>query len=504
MPSPASMKDSLNRHYPLALWERGCESFNVSGGEGCENSPMKSFIAEVKLTALLAEAVTPAKSDVAAVIKRALRLKGLSLKETAVLLQCSDQRLVRRMFAAAKKVKEHIYGKRLVLFAPLYITNYCVNNCLYCGFRAANRRLKRQRLTLKEIKKEVAALEAVGHKRLLLIGGEDPVAGSIDFLEKAIAAAYSVKTDDGCGEIRRLNVNVAPMSVKDFKRLKKTGIGTYQLFQETYHPSAYRQMHPHGPKADYEYRLYGMHRAMAAGIDDVGIGALFGLYDHKFEVLALLSHALELEKQFGAGPHTISVPRLEPALNAPLASHPPFKVSDNDFKKIIAILRLAVPYTGLILSTRETKKLRNELFGLGISQISAGSRTTPGGYHSAKQGNPAAEQFTLHDDRSLLEVIKDISKMGYSPSFCTACYRMGRTGQDFMDLAKPGLIQQFCLPNSLLTFKEYLIDYGDPRANQVGEKVISKQLKEIKPAVLRNKVKQKLVKLGSGQRDLYF
>lgn len=465
---------------------------------------MKSFIDEAKISALLEKAAAPSKNEVAAVIKKAQKLKGLSLKETAVLLQCSDKKLIERMLAAAKQAKDEIYGKRLVLFAPLYITNYCVNNCLYCGFRTANRELKRQRLNLEEIKQEVETLEKEGHKRILLIGGEDPVAGSIDFLEKAIGAVYSVKTNDGRGEIRRLNVNVAPMSVKDFRRLKKTGIGTYQLFQETYHPGTYKEMHVHGPKKDYQYRLYGMHRAMSAGINDVGIGALFGLYDYKFEVLALLTHAQELEKEFGCGPHTISIPRLEPALNTPIASHPPYKVSDNDFKKLVAILRLAVPYTGLILSTRESKKMRNELFGLGISQISAGSRTTPGGYRSAKQGHPKTEQFSLHDDRSLLEVIKDIAKMGYAPSFCTACYRLGRTGKDFMDLAKPGLIHKYCLPNSLLTFEEYLIDYGDKQARKIGKKVIARQLSEIDSRPLKEKVSSRLNEINSGKRDLFF
>jgi 2-iminoacetate synthase len=465
---------------------------------------MKSFIKEDKINELLARTGSATKRAAAQVIDKAQRLKGLTLSETAILLNCRDKTVTAKLFAAARRVKEEIYGKRLVLFAPLYITNYCVNNCLYCGFRTSNRRLKRRRLSINEIKKEVALLEKEGHKRILLIGGEDPVAGRIDFLEKAVAAAYSVKANDGCGEIRRININVAPMSVNNFRRLKKTSIGTYQLFQETYHPATYRAMHAGGPKADYYYRLYGMHRAIAGGIDDVGIGVLFGLYDYKFEVLALLAHALDLEKTCGVGPHTISVPRVEPALNTPLASRPPHKVSDIDFKKIVAILRLAVPYTGLILSTRESKRLRNELFGLGISQISAGSRTTPGGYRSAKQGHPATEQFTLHDDRSLLKVVKDIAKLGYSPSFCTACYRLGRTGPDFMELAKPGLIKKYCLPNSLLTFKEYLLDYGDKKATESGNQVIRRQIKEIKNNNIAILTRKKIKELEKGQRDLFF
>jgi 2-iminoacetate synthase len=294
------------------------------------------------------------------------------------------------------------------------------------------------------------------------------------------------------------------MSIKNFKRLKKTGIGTYQLFQETYHSATYRKMHTIGPKSDYRYRLYAMHRAQKAGISDVGIGVLFGLYDYKFEILALLYHIRELEKSFGFGPHTISIPRIEPALNASFANNPPAPVSDKDFKKLVAILRLAVPYTGLILSTRESAKLRNEVFGLGISQISAGSRTTPGGYKSSKQGHAESEQFSLHDSRSLKEVIKDISKMGYNPSFCTACYRLGRVGKDFMDLAKPGLIQKFCLPNSLLTFKEYLIDYADSGLKKLGSKVIADHLKDIKDKRIKEKTAVRLKQIEAGKRDLYF
>ncbi len=292
------------------------------------------------------------------------------------------------------------------------------------------------------------------------------------------------------------------MSVEDFKRLKNTGIGTYQLFQETYHPDTFKAMHPSGPKADYLNHLTAMHRAMEAGINDVGIGVLFGLHDYKFEVLALLYHALELEKKFGVGPHTISIPRIEPAFNTPLADNPPAKVSDEDFKKLVALLRLAVPYTGIILSTRESAQMRNELFGLGVSQISAGSRTNPGGYQAAKQGNADAAQFSLNDDRSLLEVIKDIAKMGYSPSFCTACYRLGRTGKDFMDLAKPGLIQEYCLPNSLFTFKEYLLDYADDEARKIGEQVIKQQLSMIKNTTRQEKAKEILQSIDTGRRDL--
>lgn len=463
---------------------------------------MKTFINEEKINKLLERSRSAPHKDAQEIIKKSLKLKGLSPEESAVLLQCEDPEIIQEIFKAANNIKETIYGKRLVLFAPLYITNHCVNNCMYCGFRTGNKDLKRKRLSLKEIEEEVRVLEEEGHKRILLVAGEDPQTSKIDYLEKVISTIYATKQDRG--EIRRLNVNVSPLPVKDFKRLKKSGIGTYQLFQETYHYETYQKTHPHGPKADYKDRLYAMHRAQEAGIDDIGIGVLFGLFDYKFEVLALLYHSLELEKESGVGPHTISVPRIEPALNAPMANTPPAPVSDNEFKKLVAVLRLTVPYTGMILSTRETAKMRNEVFGLGISQISAGSRTTPGGYKSSKQGHPDSEQFSLHDSRSLLEVIKDISRMGYSPSFCTACYRLGRTGADFMDLAKPGLIQSFCLPNSLLTFKEYLIDYGDKEARELGDRVIQEHLSNIKNNKRKEKTIQKLKELVKGKRDLYF
>jgi len=463
---------------------------------------MRTFINENKIETLLKESKKVSPNDAEAIIRNSLKLKGLSTYEAAALLQCEDKAIIKELFKAAKTVKEAIYGKRLVLFAPLYTTNFCANNCLYCGFRSDNKKLKRKSLSISEIKEEVAIIEKEGQKRILLVAGEDPKTSRIDHLEKVIAAVYSTKT--GNGEIRRLNVNVSPMSVKDFKRLKKAGIGTYQLFQETYHPATYKKMHPAGPKSDYRYRLYAMHRAQKAGISDVGIGALFGLYDYKFEILALLCHIRELEKNFGFGPHTISVPRIEPAQDAPFANNPPAPVSDKDFKKLVAVLRLAVPYTGLILSTRESAKLRNEVFGLGISQISAGSRTTPGGYKSSKQGHADSEQFSLHDSRSLKEVIKTISKMGYSPSFCTACYRLGRVGKDFMDLAKPGLIQKFCLPNSLLTFKEYLLDYADSGLKKLGSKVIADNLKDIKEKRIKEKTIIRLKEIEAGKRDFYF
>ncbi|MBI5078427.1 [FeFe] hydrogenase H-cluster radical SAM maturase HydG [Candidatus Saganbacteria bacterium] len=441
----------------------------------------------------------PAREPVEEIVDRALGLKGLSLPETAKLLLTDNEKEIKKISRAASTVKERIYGKRLVLFAPLYTTNECSNNCLYCGFRRGNKELKRKTLSLDEIRGEVKILEAQGHKRILLVAGEEPKQAGIARLEEIIKVIYATKT--GRGEIRRVNVNVAPMSMEHFRRLKKTGIGTYQLFQETYHRETYARCHPSGPKSDYEYRLTAMDRAIQAGIDDVGIGVLFGLYDYKFEALALLSHARRLEAAYNAGPHTISVPRLEPALGAPLANKPPAPVSDRDFKKLVAVLRLAVPYTGIILSTRETAEMRNELFRLGVSQISAGSRTDPGGYAREK---PKASQFELYDNRSTAQVIENILRLGYIPSFCTACYRRGRTGENFMGLAKPGEIHNFCLPNALLTFKEYLQDYGDEKLLRSGEEVIRKQLNEIADQPVRAAVLEKLLEIEAGKRDLSF
>jgi 2-iminoacetate synthase len=461
-----------------------------------------SFIDDKKIEQLLQESKSPAKEKVLSVIEKALKFKGLTPEETAVLLQCEDKVLLQKMFSAARKIKEEIYGNRLVLFAPLYVTNICINNCLYCGFRRDNKELVRKQLSMEEIKAEVEELLKQGHKRTLLLTGEDPVTSNIKYVEDAIKTVYATKV--GNGSIRRVNVNIAPLSTEDFKRLKNAGIGTYQLFQETYHPATYKRMHPSGPKANYEWRLNVMDRAMEAGIDDVGIGALFGLYDYKFEVLALLYHCLHLEEKFGVGPHTISVPRIEDALNAPLAKDIPCPISNDAFKKIVAIIRMAVPYTGMILSTREVPPFRDEVFELGISQISAGSRTNPGAYSEEREHAPDSEQFNVADTRTMPEIIKENLKRGFLPSFCTACYRSGRTGDDFMKFAKVGEIKNFCLPNCLLTFKEYLLDYGDEELRKMGEKMISAELEKIPDSRIKEKTLQKLTELEKGKRDLYF
>jgi 2-iminoacetate synthase len=437
------------------------------------------------------------------VLAGARELGGLGDEEVAILLACEDRELDDEIFAAAREIKQTIYGNRLVLFAPLYITNKCQNECRYCAFRASNRALRRRSLTQEEIAHETRIIVDEGHKRILLVGGESYPAGEgIDFVYRAIDTIYGVKS--GNGEIRRLNVNVAALEVEQYRRLHECRIGTYQLFQETYHRTTYAHMHQAGPKANYDWHIGAMDRAMEGGIDDVGIGALFGLHDYRFEVLAMMHHARHLEERFGVGPHTISVPRIEPAEGSAVALNPPAPVRDHDFLRLIAILRLAVPYTGIILSTRENATIRRQCFALGVSQISASSRTNPGGY-SDHEGDPTTgSQFSLGDHRTLDEVIADCLELGYLPSFCTACYRRGRTGADFMDLAKPGLIKEYCQPNAILTVKEYLEDYASPETRALGERVIARSVDEIEKDGLRCDVCERLVKIEDGTRDLHY
>jgi 2-iminoacetate synthase len=460
-----------------------------------------SIIDEEKINRTLEDNKSSSSEKIKSVLKKALELKGLSVDEAASLLNIDSENLMKELFDTAFKIKNNIYGNRLVIFAPLYVSNHCSNDCLYCGFRGSNKEMKRRILSDEEIRKEVELLEKQGHKRILMLMGEDFEKYSFDNFLKAIDVAYSVKNNRG--EIRRINVEIPPLSVSEFKKLKKAKIGTFTMFQETYHKETYRRMHPCGKKADYNFRLEAMDRAQEAGIDDVGIGVLFGLYDYKFEVLALLMHAKHLDSKFGTGPHTISIPRMEPALNAPMANNPPCPVSDNEFKKLVAVIRCAVPYTGMILSTRENAKMRRELFHLGVSQISAGSKTNPGGYNEAKINPEDEEQFALSDTRPASLVIKDMMKEGFIPSFCTSCYRLGRTGKDFMDLAKPGLIQNFCQPNALATLQEYLEDYGDKEAKEIGEELILKEAKKIKKES-REKFFERLEKIKNGERDICF
>jgi 2-iminoacetate synthase len=455
------------------------------------------FISEQAVGDALHAATTKDSGRVREILAKARELKGLEMDEVAVLSSVSDPELLGELFGTARDVKDAIYGARLVLFAPLYVSNLCSNDCLYCAFRARNKELKRRALTQAEIRHEVELLVDQGHKRVLLVAGESYPKQGFGYVLDSVATIYEVKR--GSGEIRRVNVNVAPLSIAEFKDLKATGIGTYQVFQETYHRATYKAVHLGGRKMDYDWRVTAMHRAMQAGIDDVGIGVLFGLFDWRFEILALMQHIRELERAYGVGPHTISMPRLEPASGSDMAENPPQPVSDIDFRKIVAILRLAVPYTGMIMSTRETPNLRRETFALGVSQISAGSRTNPGGYAEDEKFDTA--QFQLGDHRGLDEVIRDVAELGYVPSFCTACYRLGRTGMDFMDLAKPGDIKHHCDPNALSTFLEYLLDYATGDTRVAGEELIERKVAEMDHVRREHTVKM-LDRVRSGARDV--
>jgi len=432
------------------------------------------------------------------VLAKASEAKGLNFDEVAALVEISSPELLGELFATARAVKERIYGKRLVLFAPLYISNLCSNECLYCAFRARNKELKRRALSQEEIANETRELIKQGHKRVLVVAGESYPREGFDYILKAIETVYSVK--EGRGEIRRANVNIAPLTIDEFRLLKSKQIGTYQIFQETYHRETYHKVHLAGKKRDYDWRIESVDRAIEAGIDDVGIGVLFGLFDWRYEILALLQHIRHLENRFGIGPHTLSVPRLEPAIGSDMASHPPHPISDIDFRKLVAILRLAVPYTGIIMSTRESANIRRETFALGVSQISGGSRTNPGGYGTNEKFDE--EQFCLGDHRSLDEVIRDVAELGYIPSFCTACYRLGRTGKDFMDLAKPGEIKSHCEPNALGTFMEYLLDYASAQTRATGEKLIE-QIAADSDDSQRRIIEKILEKLRAGNRDVF-
>ncbi len=438
--------------------------------------------------------------QVAEVLDKAMEMKGLGKEDVTVLCGVSDPELIARMYETARRIKDEIYGHRLVFFAPLYISNFCGNECTYCAFRKSNKDLIRHALTQDQIRKETEILIDQGHKRVLLVAGES-YPGGLQYVLDSIGTVYSVKHNNG--EIRRINVNIAPLTHKEFCDLKAAEIGTYQLFQETYDREVYAKVHPSGTKKDFDWRATAIDRAMMAGIDDVGLGVLFGLADWRYEMLALMSHIEHLEDRFGVGCHTVSVPRIEPAHGSDLASSPPRPVSDEDFKKITAILRMAVPYTGLIMSTRETAKMRKETYNLGVSQISAGSRTNPGGYADADaEGHVDESQFQLGDHRTLEEVVKDAAEMGYMPSFCTACYRLGRTGDDFMDLAKAGDIKHKCGPNSVGTFLEYLIDYAGPETVTVGEAILEKEMSEMEER--DRDVSRKIIKaIRKGKRDVF-
>lgn len=461
--------------------------------------PLRKSFLDVARLRELSRRTAPTEREVLRILEKARALNGLSVEETAALLCVDSPEMIRALLDAAGYAKETIYGRRMVLFAPLYIGNTCSNSCLYCAFRKENTRLRRAVLTADQIRTEAEMLLREGHKRIVMLCGESSD-NDLDHFLSAIRTVYATRV--GKNAIRRINVEIAPLDVEGFRRLKEAKIGTYICFQETYDPDLYAAYHPSGPKADYLNRLMVMDRAMEGGIDDVGLGVLFGLGDYRFEVLALMEHALHLEETFGCGPHTVSVPRIEPAEGTPFTEHIPYAVSDDAFRKIIAVIRLAMPYTGIILSTRESEGLRNELFRYGVSQISAGSRTNPGAYADAAS-ECSGSQFSLGDHRSLDEVIGTLIDQEFIPSFCTGCYRKGRVGRDFMDLAKPGLIQRFCMPNGLFTFQEYLEDFASPAVRTKGKKLIGR-LVEAAHEEQRPKIVDNLRLIESGERDVYF
>ena len=433
------------------------------------------------------------------ILKKAEKAEGITDEEAAILLSIKDENLLEEMYAVSKKIKEKIYGKRIVMFAPLYISNYCVNNCRYCGYKHCNDELFRKKLNSEELIAEVKALEKLGHKRIALEAGEDPINCSIDYVLDCIKDIYSIKFKNG--SIRRINVNIAATTVENYRKLKEAEIGTYILFQESYHKPTYEYFHLQGPKKDYEYHTTAMFRAREAGIDDVGIGVLYGLYDYKYETIAMIRYANELEKVTGVGPHTISVPRLRPAENVSLENYPHL-VEDKNFKKLVAVLRLAVPYTGLIISTREEAGFRDEIIDIGISQVSSGSCTGVGGYSEREKNIDEKPQFELGDNRSPMEMLKSLIESGYIPSYCTACYRNGRTGDRFMEIAKSGQINVMCEANALMTLKEFLLDYADDDLRALGDKVIMETLEKMPNEEFKAKIRENLKLIESGVRDI--
>ena len=459
------------------------------------------FIDDAYLTDILKDS-RPDEAQVSDIIAKSLAKEALSVQETAALLTADDPDSVEAIFEGARRLKREVYGNRIVLFAPLYIGNECVNDCLYCGFRLSNKEALRRTLTEKEIREQVVALENKGHKRLILVFGEHPLYDA-DFVARSVRTVYDTKV--GHGEIRRVNINAAPLDHEGYLKVKEAGIGTYQIFQETYHHGTYAKMHPKGTrKGDYLYRLDGLSRAMEAGCDDVGFGALFGLYDWRFEALGLVTHALYFQERYGVGPHTLSFPRLRPASGVQFEER--FFVNDDEFKRLVAILRLSVPYTGLILTAREKPELRREVMAFGVSQIDAGSRIELGGYTEAGDAQSMdREQFTLGDIRPLDEVMRELLQDGYIPSFCTACYRLGRTGEHFMEFAIPGFIKRFCTPNALSTLTEYLVDYASEETRTVGEKLVAEELSKMEDGKIKPELVKRLRRIReSDDRDLYF
>ena len=436
-----------------------------------------------------------------AILDKARKRKGLDHCEASVLLACDLPDINDEIFRLAGEIKKDFYGDRIVMFAPLYLSNYCVNGCVYCPYHAKNKHIARKKLTQDEIRAEVIALQDMGHKRLALETGEDPVNCPIEYVLESIKTIYSIKHKNGA--IRRVNVNIAATTVENYRKLKEAGIGTYILFQETYHKKSYLQLHPTGPKHDYNYHTEAMDRAMEGGIDDVGCGVLFGLELYRYEFAGLLMHAEHLEAVHGVGPHTISVPRIKHADDIDPSAFDN-GIDDETFLKIIACIRVAVPYTGMIISTRENKNVRERALKAGISQISGGSRTSVGGYAEEEEEDENSSQFDVSDNRTLDEVVKWLIDLGYVPSFCTACYREGRTGDRFMSLCKSGQIQNCCLPNALMTLKEYLMDYASPETRKAGEDLIMRELDDIPNPRTREFAERHLEEIGNGERDFRF
>ncbi len=436
-----------------------------------------------------------------AIIKKAKLRKGISHREALVLLECENEDKIKEIYALAEQIKKDFYGNRIVMFAPLYLSNFCVNGCLYCPYHHKNKHITRKKLTQEEVRKEVIALQDMGHKRLAIEAGEDPVNNPIEYILECIKTIYSIKHKNGA--IRRVNVNIAATTVENYKKLKEAGIGTYILFQETYNKEGYEKLHPTGPKHNYDYHTEAMDRAMEGGIDDVGIGVLFGLESYKYELAGILMHAEHLEAVHGVGPHTISVPRVR---HADDIDPDEFDngISDEIFQKIVAIIRIAVPYTGMIISTRESKACREKVLHLGVSQISGGSKTSVGGYAEAEPEDEDSSQFDVSDNRTLDEVVRWLMELGYIPSFCTACYREGRTGDRFMSLCKSGQIQNCCHPNALMTLKEYLMDYASDDTRTIGDKIINNELSNIPKEKVREIVIENLKKIEEGNRDFRF
>ncbi len=464
-----------------------------------EDKAMVPFISEKEIEEILAGA-KPKRELVREIISKSLNKKRLSLHETAILLKATDPELVEEIKAGARMLKEQVYGKRIVLFAPLYVGNLCVNNCEYCGFRASNRSQKRTTLTHQELIQEVEMLEDMGQKRLILVYGEHPKY-SPEFIAETVRTVYQVKK--GNGEIRRVNINAAPLDIQGFKTVLDAGIGTYQVFQETYHRGAYSMYHTGGIKKEYDWRISALDRAQEAGIDDVGIGALFGLYDWRFEVLGLIRHVNHLEAVYKVGPHTISFPRLQKASKVKYDEK--WLVSDEDFTRMVAILRLAVPYTGLILTAREPAAVRDEVLQFGVSQIDGGTKIEMKGYsEKARDQDLDSEQFQISDNRSLAEVMEELIENDYLPSFCTACYRTGRTGEHFMEFSVPGFIKRYCTPNAMLTMAEYLEDYAQNGTKEKGYQLIERNLAEMEQNKFKKRLEERLKLVKQGERDLYF